>query len=438
MTAEIGILNRQGVALAADSAVTVGVAGKQKVLNSANKLFNLVKGLPVGLMVYGGGDFLGTPWDVVVNEFRKNFKEKDGYKNLEDYSESFIKALNSKKYFSKSSYERYVFNLISSIIEDVTLTTKGILSERHPNVELSPDKVLNYFNLCLIEKIRELNALEFLERFGQEDVEKIINDGINLEISKIILGGLFEFSLKEIEDIIGETQLNSIINSMVKISALAQTKDIFFNYTGIVVAGFGNDELFPVLSEYYVEGIINGKLKYKLNTVSKIYSTHTSENKTSEIIPFAQQEMVYSVLNGIDPRLENLIFSNIQHIMNRTLNLVETTFNCEDCEKKSKNINLIRTKMQNELNALMTYIYTDQERNYKDPIYQMVDLLPKDELATMAETLVNLTSFKRKITMDAETVGGPIDVAVISKSEGFIWIKRKHYFNKDLNSNYFK
>lgn len=62
MTAEIGILNRQGVALAADSAVTLGLNGKQKVLNSANKLFNLIKGHPVGLMVYGNGNFLGIPW----------------------------------------------------------------------------------------------------------------------------------------------------------------------------------------------------------------------------------------------------------------------------------------------------------------------------------------------------------------------------------------
>ena len=66
----------------------------------------------------------------------------------------------------------------------------------------------------------------------------------------------------------------------------------------------------------------------------------------------------------------------------------------------------------------------------------MVSSLPKEELANMAETLVNLTSFKRKITMDAETVGGPIDVAVISKSEGFIWIKRKLYFDKNLNNHY--
>lgn len=56
----------------------------------------------------------------------------------------------------------------------------------------------------------------------------------------------------------------------------------------------------------------------------------------------------------------------------------------------------------------------------------------------MAETLINLTSFKRRISIGAETVGGPIDVAVITKGDGFVWIKRKHYFDKELNHSYFK
>lgn len=32
-----------------------------------------------------------------------------------------------------------------------------------------------------------------------------------------------------------------------------------------------------------------------------------------------------------------------------------------------------------------------------------------------------------------ETVGGPIDVAVITRGDGFIWIRRKHYFEPSLN-----
>ena len=79
---------------------------------------------------------------------------------------------------------------------------------------------------------------------------------------------------------------------------------------------------------------------------------------------------------------------------------------------------------------------------HSEPIVDIVAQLPKEELAAMAEALVNLTSFKRHVTRQAETVGGPIDVAVISRGDGFIWIKRKHYFRPELNpqfcSNYFR
>lgn len=76
-----------------------------------------------------------------------------------------------------------------------------------------------------------------------------------------------------------------------------------------------------------------------------------------------------------------------------------------------------------------------------DPIIDTVAFLPLKELASMAESLVNLTSFKRRVTMVPETVSGPIDVAVISKGDGFIWINRKQYFeaapNQQFYANYF-
>ena len=77
------------------------------------------------------------------------------------------------------------------------------------------------------------------------------------------------------------------------------------------------------------------------------------------------------------------------------------------------------------------------ERNNSGPVMSVVEVLPKEELADMAEALVNLTSFKRRVTPGAETVGGPIDVAVISKGDGLVWIKRKHYFDPELNHRYF-
>ncbi len=62
--------------------------------------------------------------------------------------------------------------------------------------------------------------------------------------------------------------------------------------------------------------------------------------------------------------------------------------------------------------------------------------MPREELALLAEALINLTALRRRASRDAETVGGPTDVAVITKGDGFIWIKRKHYFDAKCNPTF--
>jgi hypothetical protein len=69
-----------------------------------------------------------------------------------------------------------------------------------------------------------------------------------------------------------------------------------------------------------------------------------------------------------------------------------------------------------------------EKRSLIDPFLQALNVLPKDELSMIAENLVNLTSIRRKMSTEIETVGGPIDVLVISKGDGLVRIKRKLYF----------
>ena len=94
---------------------------------------------------------------------------------------------------------------------------------------------------------------------------------------------------------------------------------------------------------------------------------------------------------------------------------------------------ILRSAEEQLQKVLEDYIESEQVA----PVVDTVRALPKNELAEMAETLVNLTSFRQRMSPDAETVGGPVDVAVISKGDGFIWIKRKHYFQAELNHQFF-
>lgn len=73
-----------------------------------------------------------------------------------------------------------------------------------------------------------------------------------------------------------------------------------------------------------------------------------------------------------------------------------------------------------------------------NPIINSVATLPIEELALLAESMINITSLRRKVALDGNigTVGGPIDVAIITKGDGLIWMKRKHYFDLKYNPQY--
>ena len=59
--------------------------------------------------------------------------------------------------------------------------------------------------------------------------------------------------------------------------------------------------------------------------------------------------------------------------------------------------------------------------------------MPIQDAIELAEFLVDVTIKFTKFKPGAPTVGGPIEVACITKHEGFKWVKRKHYFDVSLN-----
>jgi hypothetical protein len=59
--------------------------------------------------------------------------------------------------------------------------------------------------------------------------------------------------------------------------------------------------------------------------------------------------------------------------------------------------------------------------------------MPLGEVIDLAEFLVDATIKFVRFTPGDAFVGGPIEVAALTKHEGFKWIKRKHYFSSALN-----
>ncbi|MDD5645705.1 MAG: hypothetical protein PHW86_00870, partial [Candidatus Bipolaricaulis sp.] len=186
--------------------------------------------------------------------------------------------------------------------------------------------------------------------------------------------------------------------------------------TGVVVAGFGARDYYPASYHFEPRAILAGRLYYP-----DPQSQHVSRATPAVVQAFAQHEMVRTFLEGIDPRFKQAVVAWVEEVMKGLAKAVP---------ELAKATATVKTDLNEHLDQL-------SKTNYQSDILSAVGMLPKDELAAMAESLVNLTSFKRRVTMALESVGGPIDVAVVSRGDGFVWIKRKHYFPSELNPQFF-
>ncbi len=430
MTAEICVMNTMGVAMAADSAVTIG--GGKKVYNSANKLFSLSKFHPVGIMIYGNANFVRLPWEPIIKVFRQRLGT-DHFDTTKEYADKFIDFLTNPPFDELNSLElekSYVLSTLNDYLHNLAKNTINLLKRR---VNDFPDKT-NEQNLIditttEIEKLLvEYDNKEFINSFTEEDVRYLL-EKYDSEMEHLI-STAFEKMLVSAD----------FITSLKFICANFLLKDFSSSRTGLVISGFGEKDIYPSLYSYYIEGKVNQKLKIQLDDEEKI-----DLNCTATIIPFAQSDMASTFLNGIDPDLNRLSNAFLSKLFEQLPSMI-----FKDLEKILVTDDKIKEGIRHNLSENINKFYKRhqevikeyQKQSFTDPILEVVQALPKDELAEIAEALVNLTSFRRKVSSNIETVGGPIDVAVITKGDGMVWIKRKHYFNANLNQqfhqNYFR
>jgi hypothetical protein len=81
--------------------------------------------------------------------------------------------------------------------------------------------------------------------------------------------------------------------------------------------------------------------------------------------------------------------------------------------------------------AQINQAFTNVRPRLQVPI--VLPAMPLQDAIDLAEFMVDLTINFSRFAPGAPTVGGPIEVAAISKHEGFRWIKRKYYFRRELN-----
>ena len=151
--------------------------------------------------------------------------------------------------------------------------------------------------------------------------------------------------------------------------------------------------------------------------------------------PFAQTDVANTVVRGVDQKLREAISKEIKKSYGDFRNGISDVL--ANAGAPTPLLEAIdKVDVGGYASSVIVTINKFIQENYVDKLLQTVAFLSKEDLADMAESLVRMTCLKRHVTTDAESVGGPVDVAVITKGDGFVWIKRKHYFDAGLNHDY--
>ena len=425
MTAEIAILNTQAVALAADSAVTVsdGTSRVPKIYNTVNKLFTLSKHDPVGVMIYGSAELGGLPVETAVKVFRDQLGQ-DAFGSLQEYADSFLEFLGtSALLFPKDRQDRFVrrgsFRFLSRVKQDLDLRVRARIEA---DGEISEGALKDELTALLEQHHQAVEGEELLTSADPTDVQSVSaahSEDIDSVATQVFEQAPFSDGQRVLlRELVSRTLLN--IRSVV-------------SDCGMVFAGLGKDDVCPMLVQHDVRGVVAGKPHHHFRMI-------IDGHEKGGIFPFAQTEMVSTFMEGISPAIKATIYNFVHRISEELPNAIVD--DAADGGMPPDQRNNIRDGLKEILRSAEEQLQKELEAYIKSeqvtPVVDTVLSLPKNELAEMAETLVNLTSFRQRVSPDAETVGGPVDVAIISRGDGFIWIKRKHYFQAELNHQFFK
>lgn len=424
MTCEVVVANMLGIALAADSAVTFrdGSSDSATYSSGANKIFQLTASEPVAVMVYSSANLNRVPWEVVLKSYRRELGP-DTFAELKGYGDDLIDFINNRT--PKLLPQEVRDAGTKAATQEATVHVfKQLLASRAQLADTSAD--LATLKLLWADAVQEfqagLSALSVDPALDAADLAALLQSTIATDVSAQVPPFLAENVAHLVPVVDGDELVRLGLQTL-----FCRPQAALSSYTGVVVAGYGAEEFLPGFLDCHVYGFVGQKVYWRMSQAVAV--NHT--NKASLIEPFARKSMIETFTQGASPE----VWKAVRDAFVKHAN--------EVCKSAAANAAVsvdpahIDAAIASELDPFTQSWAYSVFGAHLTPLRSVISGLNVEELAELAETLVMLESLKEKVTSRTQGVGGPIDVAVITKSEGLVWIKRKHYFNPELNQRYF-
>jgi len=407
MTAIVGILNKRATVMAADSAVTVKNDKGVKIYNTETKIFKLSDEHPIGVMIYDNVEFMGTPWELIFNLYRKE-RGNMACHSVQEYAEMFIGFLKDNDFFSSDeSRETYLLQEISAFYNLVKDEVSELMEKEGISIDDSSavrkkvkDVIDEIIGIC-----KEAEICPDFKKYSEKEFSKT---------NKLFIDSLMEAC--------GEEHLPTNMRKEWQhaiFTHLCSNNFIDNLGTGVVFIGYGDQDIFSSVFPTVIGGAIDNRLRYFFNLERADKITH--ENSAC-ILPFAQGDVMITMMKGIAPNMYTAITEEVRQLTEKAVRQVAEKLGVSDDEKVTEAAAPVIEMTQKELEEKIDDIIMEK---FTSGLVNTVEFFNVEDMVNMAESLISITNLQRHITLSEETVGGPIDVAVITKTDGFKWVKQK-------------
>lgn len=390
MTCEVLCMNAHGLAIAVDSAVSLGSNGK--AYPSAEKLFAVGNGAPVAIATYGNAQFCEVPWKLVIETWNHTLGNRR-FATLDEYAQNFSSFLAQDH--PLFTVEREAISVTGCVQKYLYGLANPVLTEWGFDTRAWGEEAWNALREHLSEDAKTWTC-GFMPGFDDAHGSNVIE--AYAEQLDNVRADFFDGELPP-EDV--WAQVMRIVHNLYTQAWISPD-----SASGIVLLGYGEGEYFPS----YINLSIGARALNRVHWLEEGRGRITHEN-SGVVKAFAQPDMVDAFILGMPHRAINPLKREVYAGMQRLLSESEIP------EETMQSMNLVDAA-EATANAFVDVL----RQQFQQPLMTAVSALPTRELSTFARAAVNLAAFRSQLAADQTgTVGGEIRVAEITKYGGLVW-----------------
>ena len=312
MTAVVGILNKRGAAIAADSAVTRTRNNGRKVTKNGNKMIRLSNCVPISVMLTGNGEYLRTNWEIIIRHYRQ-YRGNIPHQTVEASVHDFFRFIADNHLFCEEKIiKRWIGEELEQLFENVDNKVDFKVRDRNDDKRLkSPKTYLKSF----LTQLRRYRA-NWLQTGVSAQFKDYTPEQFHVFIGDIITDYLSDKEYQE-EDWFNYNKFpKEVIDSLkddlesTLMTRLTTRQDKDADSAELVFTGFGSEQEYPSLVSTVVFEGFDNRVNYHIRPEDIIC---ISDDHPVAICPFAQKDVIKSLLCGLHVGYSRIIANEIRN-----------------------------------------------------------------------------------------------------------------------------